>query len=270
MSARTGLKESLPLLKPTTSPWKSTDSPFSSARIDLDRLADRGGRLLAHDAELGEARDAGADAQDGALVGDLVERGDRHRRQRRMAREGIGDAGAELHPRGMLGEDRQGRIDLAVETLVGHPERVVAVGLGKLGALDHLRDRHIAQHQQFERHVSNSSRGFIPGRRREGGEARRRPVLVVEFHADLAAGAHQQRDDARLLVGRDHGRRIGDADRDPLAAFAVLDADRNRLDAGQALVGRLRPALLAHQREHGRRSSTVCGALGDGGCNGAG
>ena len=73
-----------------------------------------------------------------------------------MAREGIGHAGAEMHARGVLGEDRQGRIDLAIEALVGDPQRVVAVGFGELGALDHLRDRHVAQHQQFERHHAAS------------------------------------------------------------------------------------------------------------------
>ena len=117
---------------------------------DMDGLAHGSGRLLAHDAELDEARDAGTETEDRALVRDLIERGDRHCRQRRMTGEGVGHAGPEMHSGGVLGEDRQGRIDLAVETLVGDPQRVVAVRLGKLGALDHLRDRHIAQHQQLE------------------------------------------------------------------------------------------------------------------------
>ena len=47
--------------------------------------------------------------------------------------------------------------------------------------------------------------------------------------------AHQQGDDARLLVVRDHGGGIGNAERDAFATLAVLDQTAIDFDARQAL-----------------------------------
>jgi len=93
----------------------------------FDRFADRASRLSAVDAELGKSRNSGADAEDGASAGDLVECRNCHCRQRRMAGERIGHAGAEQDVRGKSCELAEAGIDLPVEALVRHPHRAVTV-----------------------------------------------------------------------------------------------------------------------------------------------
>src|SRR5262249_47898056 len=73
-----------------------------------------------------------------------------------MPRKRIRDAGSQPDALGVLGEDRQDGIDLAIETLVGDPQRVVAAGFGELRLPHHLSHRCLSQHQKFKRHVWQS------------------------------------------------------------------------------------------------------------------
>ncbi len=99
----------------------------------LHRFADGDGGAARVDAELAEATHAGADPEDGAPTGNLVEGGDRHRGERGVAGVGIGHAGAEADSRRAKGQEGERRVDLAEEALVGEPEGVVAERLGARG-----------------------------------------------------------------------------------------------------------------------------------------
>ncbi len=107
---------------------------------DPDRLAQAGQRLLVGDAVevLDHQLAAGAEADDRATLGDLVEGGGAHRQEAGGAAEDVGDAGRDLDALGVqrdLGE----QLELLVGPRLGDPDRVVAELVGQLrGADDRL------------------------------------------------------------------------------------------------------------------------------------
>src|SRR5262249_53130812 len=113
----------------------------------FDRLADCTHRLATIDPELGESGNPGADTEDCSLAGNLVERRDRHRRQCRVAREGVSHTGPKENFRSASSEVRQTGVDLTVEPLISQPHRTVTDRLRGPRALDHRLYRGIAEHQ---------------------------------------------------------------------------------------------------------------------------
>src|SRR6516162_6315035 len=69
-----------------------------------------------------------------------------------MARERIGHARAEQHLRSVHCQLAEARIDLAIEPLVRHPHRAVAVRFGEPCAFNQLRDGRVTEQQQLKGH----------------------------------------------------------------------------------------------------------------------
>src|SRR5690606_35564104 len=85
---------------------------------------------------------------------DLVQRGDRHGGQRRVAGEGVGDAGADLDPAGGCGGDGAKAVDLAEEALVGDPE-VAEAGTFRIGCdLSDARGRTAPETEHAQPHLT--------------------------------------------------------------------------------------------------------------------
>jgi hypothetical protein len=122
-----------------------------------DGFPDGARRLLPLDAQLGEARDPRPDAEHRPAAGDLVQRGDGHRRECRMARVWIGHAGPKRDARRVVGDQRERRVRLAEEPLVRQPEVVVAGGLRELCHLHEPGWRIVRQEQEAGLHGSTSS-----------------------------------------------------------------------------------------------------------------
>src|SRR5262249_62034015 len=86
---------------------------------ERDPFADGACRLHVRDTELAEARDARAEAEEGAAAGDLVQGCDRHGGEGGMARVGGGGAGPEGKRAGGAGGHGQARVGTPGEALVG-------------------------------------------------------------------------------------------------------------------------------------------------------
>ena len=109
----------------------SAQVPLELLEIARQNLG-RGGRM----AEMGERRVATADAEGGAAAGDRVDGGDGGGGDGGVAREGIGDAGAEPDARGLAGRHRQADVAITREVLgVDDGDPIPAIGLGAPGAL---------------------------------------------------------------------------------------------------------------------------------------
>jgi len=116
----------------------------------LDHLSDRTRRFATVNPELSKSRNPSADAKNSSPARNLVERRDRHRSQRWMAREGIGDAWAKENFRSVGCEVRQAGVNLAVKPFISQPYRVVTDSLREPRAVDHNLHRGIAKHQQVK------------------------------------------------------------------------------------------------------------------------
>ncbi len=140
------------------------------ASDQLDRFAQRRHGLLPLDPHLAEARAAGAEPEDGAPAGELVERGDRHRRERGMADVGVGDPGAELDPRGPHGRRAEADPHVTHPALIGDPVGVEPEPLAEDAQLgdpaDRVRAGVVAQETRAESKVRRPRAGRHANRTR--------------------------------------------------------------------------------------------------------
>ena len=120
---------------------------------ELDRLLDGARGPDALDPHLGEAADAGAEAEGEAVAAQLVHRGRGHGREHGVADEGIGHHAAELKGLGVAGGEGQVDEDVPVEALVGEPHPVEAQILEQPNELDEPRRQVFACKPHPEAHV---------------------------------------------------------------------------------------------------------------------
>ncbi len=102
----------------------------------MERVTRRGERLPSEADAFDKPADAGADAEPCTAVGQLVERGELHRDQRRMMAVHIDYAEADPQTPGQQRAGRSRRQHTALQRVFRKPQRCETVGLGGLGKVD--------------------------------------------------------------------------------------------------------------------------------------